>query len=138
MSGEASETALPPNSIGAILSFRGIIDRGRYFAGISIALGVLLLAMVFAASAMNPTGGGAPLLAIPLILGYFWIHAGLVIARLRDAGRSAWFAPLLLAGAVAWFWIAVELIETDLGWIVGLAGFFLFYIVPGLLRRRPD
>lgn len=135
MSGEANETALPPHAVGAILAFRGFIGRGRYFAGIAIALGILLVAMAFAASAMNPTGGGAPLLAIPLILFYLWTHTALLVARLRDAGRSLWLAPLFFVGVIVWFWFAVELIETDLGWIVGVAGLFVLYVVPGLLLR---
>ena len=59
---ERSDDALS-RLLAALLGFQGAIGKGKYFLGLAIALGLssCSLSAVFA-TAMNPTGGGAPLL----------------------------------------------------------------------------
>ncbi len=138
MSGETSATELSPTSITALLIFRGVLSRGRYFIWLGVALLILVVAFGFAASVMNPTGGGAPFLAVPFLLTFLWLHIAILIARLRDARRSLWLTLIFILGPVAWFALTIELIETPGGWMLLLLGFVIFYIVPGLIRRRDE
>ena len=71
------------------LSYRGRMGRKQYWIGLAIALVFAVFAMVSFASVMSPTGGGAPFLAIPLLMIFFWIHSLITVKRLRDAGLPA-------------------------------------------------
>jgi uncharacterized membrane protein YhaH (DUF805 family) len=138
MNGEVNENARSPTSLTALWLFSGMLSRGRYFIWLGVALLLLVFAFGFAASVMNSTGGGEPFLAIPFFLTFVWLHICIVLARLRDAGRSLWLTLVFILGPVAWFALTIELIETPGGWILLLLGFVIFYIVPGLIRRRDE
>jgi len=139
MNDSAGETVPAPGSLAAVIGFRGVIGKGRYFLGLAIALGFVVLAFVFFAAAMNPTGGGAPLLGFPILLMYAYIHAAILVARLRDAGRSPWLSILFLIGPFVWLGAIVELMAaSDAAWFVAIAGFLALYALPGLMRRRDE
>jgi uncharacterized membrane protein YhaH (DUF805 family) len=139
MSGEVNENALSPTSITAVLLFRGKIGKGKYFLGLVAVMLTLFLAFVSFASAMMPTGGGGgEMLVLPLLLVVIYLHLAIVSARLRDAERSAWLAPIFVFGPLAWIALTVEFIETSGAWIFIALGFLIFYIMPGLMRRKDE
>ena len=127
MSDVAAPAAQP--SFGAVLfSFQGRINRGRYWLGLLVALGVFILGAMFAASAMSSTGGGAPIFAIPAMLVFIWIYPAVTMKRLRDVG---W--PFIL-----------QVIYPALfpGWIFGMMEYvevapFLYGGVPPVLLALP-
>lgn len=135
----AGDTTPPPGSLAAVLAFRGTIGKGKYFLGLAVALGFVVLAFGFFAAAMNPTGGGAPLFGFPILLIYVYIHAAILAARLRDTGRSPWLSILFLIGPFVWLGAVVELMAaSDAAWFVAIAGFLVLYALPGLMRRKDE
>ena len=110
------------NPFSVIFGFRGRIGPAKYWIGFAVAFMVVLVGLGFAATAMNPTGGGAPILAIPLLLLFVWIYAAVTVKRLRDAGWPIWvFATL-------------EFIEY-IGFVIAL-GIAVLFIVPGILPSK--
>ena len=110
-----SEPATPQQStdmIGALFGFKGRIGRRRFAIGLLCAFATLVLAMMLAASAMNPTGGGAPLLAIPLLALFSWMLLALSVQRLRDAGRPPVFVVLQLLLLSFVIYPGLEVIDT--------------------------
>ena len=105
-----------------LFGFGGRIGPAQYWAAIGIALVVFALAAMFAASAMAPTGGGAPLFAVPLLCLFVWLVTSAMTQRLRDAGKSPWLMLLFLILLVAWLFLAIELIEYAA--LLGVVGFF--------------
>jgi uncharacterized membrane protein YhaH (DUF805 family) len=85
--GSAAQASDPVN----FFSYQGRIGRGQYWIGLGICLIVLFAALTMLATAMKPTGGGAPFLAIPCMMLFFWIHSLFTIKRLRDMGWSGWY-----------------------------------------------
>ena len=130
----ALEAAEPVDPFSAFFSYQGRIGRGQYWIGIAIAFGILVLAFGAFATAMNPTGGGAPFLAIPLLGGFFWIHSLVTIKRLRDAGFPGWHYVLYGIGPFVWLALTVELIEY-IGVIIAI-GLAAFFVIPGLFPSR--
>ena len=105
-----------------LFGFSGRIGPRQYWIAIGIALAFLVAAVGFAASAMAPTGGGAPLFGIPLFCLFVWLIASAMAQRLRDAGKSPWLAFAFLAALLAWQFLALELIEYAT--LLGILGFF--------------
>ena len=130
----ATDAAEPADPFTAFFSYRGRIGRGQYWIGIAIAFGLLVVAFGALASAMNPTGSGAPFLAIPLLIGFFWIHSLVTIKRLRDAGFPGWHYVLYGIGPFVWLALTMELIEY-IGLIIGI-GLLAFFVVPGLFPGK--
>ena len=105
-----------------LFGFAGRIGPTQYWIAIGIALAFLVAAVAFAAAAMAPTGGGAPLLGVPLFCLFVWLIASAMAQRLRDAGKSPWLALAFLAGLIAWLGMSIELIEVAS--LLGIVGFF--------------
>ncbi len=107
--------------LASLFGFGGRIGPAQYWGATGVALGVFILAALFAASAMAPTGGGAPLFAVPLICLFVWLVISAMAQRLRDAGRSPWLALAFIAALIAWLYLAIELIEYAA--LLGVIGF---------------
>ena len=105
-----------------LFGFSGRIGPSQYWIAIGIALAFLVATVGFAAAAMSPTGGGAPMFGIPLFCLFVWVIASAMAQRLRDAGKSPWLALAFLAALLAWLFLAIELIEYAS--ILGILGFF--------------
>ena len=105
-----------------LFGFSGRIGPRQYWIAIGIALAFLVAAVAFAAAAMAPTGGGAPLFGIPLFCLFVWLIASAMAQRLRDAGKSPWLSLAFLAALLAWQFLTIELIEYAA--LLGVAGFF--------------
>lgn len=139
MNENIGDTPPAPDSFWRVLAFQGVLGKGKYFLGLFGALLIVVVAFGFFATAMNPTGGGAPMLGFPILLIYIYIHAAIVAARLRDAGRPASLTFLFLIAPFVWFGAVVELMEaSEAAWFVAGAGFLAIYIVPGLMRRKDE
>jgi uncharacterized membrane protein YhaH (DUF805 family) len=130
----AEENRIDP--VTALFGFRGRIGRRGYWIGIAVMIGLMVAALLFAAAAMNPTGGGAPLLAIPVFLMALWVHAAITVKRLRDMGYSAGVYALIVVVMLALMYAGLETIEVA----GGLLLFFVLVLlaVPGLLDKRAD
>lgn len=102
----------PASFLSTLLDFKGRITAAQYWASIGIGLGFVVVAMIFAAMAMNPTGGN-PLvfLAVPLFGMFVWVLAAAMTKRLRDAGKPAWTALVFMISLVGWLGLGVELVE---------------------------
>ena len=112
-----------------LFGFGGRIGPGQYWISIGIALAFLVAAVGFAAAAMAPTGGGAPLFGVPLFCLFAWLIASAMTQRLRDAGKNPWLALAFLAGLIAWLFLAIELIEYAT--LLGIVGFFGILAIVG-------
>ena len=122
-----------------LFGYRSRIGRGQYWIGVAIVLALAILALGFFATAMNPTGGGSPGLALPLMFFYLLIHSAVTIKRLRDTALSVWSYPVLAFGPFAWLWFSVEnYSHIDAMWIVIVGGTLLFFIIPGVLPSKPQ
>jgi uncharacterized membrane protein YhaH (DUF805 family) len=139
MNENIGDTPPAPDSVWMVLGFQGVLGKGKYFLGLCGALLIVVVAFGFFATAMNPTGGGAPLLGFPILLIYVYIHAAIVAARLRDSGRSPWLTILFLIAPFVWFGAVIEFTEaSEAAWFVAIAGFLAIYIAPGLMRRKDE
>jgi len=112
-----------------LFGFGGRIGPAQYWGAVGIALGVFVVAALFAATAMAPTGGGAPFFAVPLICLFVWLVASAMAQRLRDAGKSPWLTLAFIAALMAWLFLAIELIEYAA--LLGVIGFFGILAVVG-------
>ena len=121
-----------PNDAPAasVFCFTGRIGPKRYWAHIAGALAALIATVMFAATAMDPRGGGgAVFLAFPLFAVFVWVLAAAMTQRLRDAGKPPALALAFLLGLIAWLYLSIELIEVlPFG---GLLGFFAILAVVG-------
>jgi uncharacterized membrane protein YhaH (DUF805 family) len=120
--------------VTALLGFTGRISRGQYFGGLAVAMLTLLCATMFAAGAMNPTGGGAPILALPLLAIFLWMIVALMIQRLREVGRPPALAMLLILALVLLIYPGLDIVEV--AWPLLLACFLLVLALPGSMSRR--
>lgn len=116
-------------------SYRGRIGRAQYWIGLGICLISLLAAAASLASAMNPTGRGAPFLAIPCLMLFFWIHSLVAIKRLRDMGLSGWYYFVFGIAPFAFLALTLEYIEY-IGPIIAII-FCGLLVLPGLLPGKP-
>lgn len=133
--GVASEPA--PSNISRLLLCKGRTGRLGYFLGLIVVIVCVIAALAFFAAVMNPTGGGAPGLAIPMILIALWLHVCICVARLRDAGISPWWSVLLVLGPFALVALLVEYLEVLEGaWVLLGVGLFVCYAGPIFLRTR--
>ena len=133
MNDAAASEARP--SFGAVLfSFQGRIDRGRYWLGLLVALGIFVLGAMFAASAMSPTGGGAPLLAIPAMLVFIWIYPAVTMKRLRDAGWPFILQVIYPALFPGWIFGMMEYVEAAPLLYGGVPPVLL--AIPGIIKGR--
>ena len=123
------------NPFSVIFGFRGRIGRAKYWIGFAVAFMVVLVGLGFAATAMNPTGGGAPILAIPLLLLFVWIYAAVTVKRLRDAGWPIWVGILWALAPAIWVFATLEFIEY-IGFLIAF-GVAVLFIVPGILPSKP-
>jgi len=118
-----------------LFSFRGRIARGRYWIGVTAAIGLGLLTLGLASTAMNPTGGGgAAILAIPLLLLFVWIFLAVATKRMRDAGLPRGLSPLYALAPLLWVATTLEFIE-KLGLLVALV-LIVLILLPGILPTR--
>ena len=124
--------AEPANEVptASVFGFKGRIGPIRYWAHVAGALVVLIATVMFAATAMDPRGGGsAALLALPLFAVFVWVLAAAMAQRLRDAGKPPALALAFLLGLIAWLYLSIELIEVlPFG---GMVGFFAILAVAG-------
>jgi uncharacterized membrane protein YhaH (DUF805 family) len=124
-----------PDLVSTLFGFRGRIGRGRYWAGIAVVTGFLLLTIVFLATAMNPTGGGGGVvLAFPALLTALWVHAAVTIKRLRDMGWSAWLYLGLVVAFAGASYAGTEAAEATGGLSLLLVALVL--AVPGVVQTR--
>ena len=107
-----TEADTKPSFLATLLDFKGRITPGQYWASIGIGLAFVVVAMMFAAMAMNPTGGN-PLvfLAVPLLGMFIWVLAAAMAKRLRDAGKSPWHTLVFMMSLIVWIGLGIELIE---------------------------
>jgi uncharacterized membrane protein YhaH (DUF805 family) len=120
----------------ALFGFRGRIGRGGYWTGIAMMIVLMLAALGFAAAAVNPTGGGAPLLAIAVFLTALWVHAAVTVKRLRDMGYPAGLYGVIVVVMLVMMFADVEAIEAG-----GIMLFFFILVVlavPGLIDKRAN
>ena len=129
--GSAAQASDPIN----FFSYRGRIGRGQYWIGLGIGLLILFAALAMLASGMNPTGGGAPFLAIPCLMLFFWIHSIVAIKRLRDIGLSGWY--YLVFGIAPFAFLALTLGYIGLIDPIIAIVFFGLLVLPGLLPGKP-
>lgn len=124
-------------SVSMLLLSRGKIGRRGYALWIAAVILCVALALGAFSSAMNPTGGGEPGLAVPLILIAIWLHICLVAARLRDAGYSAWWTIVpVIAPFVLVIFLTEYLEVSTAAWVVLAAGLFVCYVGPVFLPSR--
>lgn len=125
-------------TVGRILAARGRAGRGMYLIGVAAVIVCVALAFGALASAMNPTGsGGAPLLAVPLLLIALWLHICIATARLRDAHLSPWWSLVLIVAPFAMAGLLAEFLEVSIPARVALvAGLLICYAGPALLPHR--
>ena len=120
-----------------LIVFIGRIGPARYFAGIAVAIMVLLAAFGLAAGAMAPTGAGrSAWLAIPLFALFVWIVMAVTAQRLRDAGKPPALALAFVLGPVLLLFPGLELIEYA-GMLLALM-FVGFLAAPGFLKPKPN
>jgi uncharacterized membrane protein YhaH (DUF805 family) len=128
--------AVSPGVVGMLFGVRGRIGRGRYWIGVAVVVALLFVAMVFVATAMNPTGGGGGVLfGLVVICTALWVHAAVTIKRLRDMGQSAWLYAGLVAVLIASLYVGVEAAEATRGLSLGLTVVVL--AVPGMVAGKP-
>jgi len=107
-----SDTGTKPSFLSVLLDFKGRLTPGQYWASIGVGLAFVVIAMMFAAMAMDPTGGN-PLvfLAVPLFGMFVWVLAAAMTKRLRDAGQPPWTALVFMISLIGWIGLGIELIE---------------------------
>jgi len=132
----------PPQPVSAsgggplLFSYRGRIDRKKYWIGIVAVLASLVAAVAFGAQAMNPTGASSVvLLGLPFAVLAIWIHSAVTAKRLRDAGFSGWGLLLYAASPAIWLAATLELIEY-IGFLIGIV-FLALLMIPGFLPSKP-
>jgi uncharacterized membrane protein YhaH (DUF805 family) len=116
-------------------SYRGRAGRGQYWIGLGIGLIALLGAVAALASMMNPTGSGSGILAIPCLMGFFWIHSLVTVKRLRDMALSPWYYLVFGVGPFVFLALTLEFIEY-IGPVIAI-GFFGLLGLPGLIPGKP-
>lgn len=95
-----------------LLLFDGRITRVQFWLGVVMVVALLLLASGLSSRQLDPTTGEivlkGNLLTTLLALAGFWMLAAVSVKRLRDRGKSAWWALLYLVpfGVI---WLLVEL-----------------------------
>ena len=115
-------------------SFRGRIGRAQYWIGFGIAFACLLFGLMLVAAVMNSTGGGAPVLGIPLLLLFIWIFAAVTVKRLRDAGFPTILALLWGIAPAIWIVGMLEWIE-PMGGLIAIV-LVLLFVTPGILPTK--
>lgn len=123
-----------PDLFSVLFRLGGGIGRGRYWIGIAVAIILMAAALGFAATAMSPTGGGAPLMAIPCFLTALWVHAAVTIKRLRDMGYSGRAYVAVAALVLILLYAGIEAIEV--GGSVLLLMILALLAAPGLVAKR--
>lgn len=125
----------------SLFSIMGRIGPGRYWLSILCAAGLLIATMMFAATAMMPTGGDATVfLAFPLFAAFVWVLGAAMAQRLRDAGKHPALAILFLILLIGMLYLAIELIEVapTLG-LIGLIAILAFVgHIDAILKLRQD
>ena len=115
-----------------LFRFTGRLRPAQYFCCVAAAFAALIAAFALGASAMAPTGGGgAAVLAIPLLIVFVWIMSAAIVQRLRDAGRSATWSLVFILGLLLLF-PGLELIEYA-GLPLALI-FIALLVTPGLMK----
>ncbi len=87
-----------------ILSFRGYISRGEYWA----AVGISVLIYMFNFLVSSSTEPVIVLLTFPGIVAFIWVFWGASVARLRDMGQTPWLVFLYIvpfAGIFMVIWL---------------------------------
>ena len=128
----ADENRIDP--VTALFGFRGHIGRVGYWIGIAVMIALMIAALMFAAAAMNPTGGGAPVLAIPIFLMALWVPAAVTVKRLRDMGYSASLYGVIVGVMLAMMFAGIEAIEV--GGVMLFFFILVVLVVPGLVDKR--
>ncbi len=125
------------NPIGFLFSFKGRIGRNKFLIGLGVIviLGFCLLAA--AASFMDPRGG--PGLFIPLtvllLIAIAWVHAAIVVQRLRDAEQPGWHyfiygpGPFMLLLTAEYFRSL---------WSIALLVSFALFVAPAFFPSKPE
>ena len=119
-----------------LFGFTGRIGPAQYFIGLGVAIAALVAAFGFAASVMSSTGGGSPVLAIPLFAVFLWILVAVMVQRLRDAGKRPALAILYILGPLLVLFPGLELIEYA-GVLLALM-FVAFIAAPGFLKPKQN
>ena len=119
-----------------LFGFSGRIGPAQYFIGLGVAIVALVAAFGFAASVMSSTGGGSPVLAIPLFVLFLWILVAVMVQRLRDAGKRPALAILYILGPLLVLFPGLELIEYA-GVLLALM-FLAFIAAPGFLKPKQN
>jgi uncharacterized membrane protein YhaH (DUF805 family) len=124
----------------SIFSYRSRLGRSGYFLGLLLELGLLFLALVAFAMAMNPTGsGGGPgvfFVVAPIVV---WIHSLITVQRLRDAGKPVGAQVLFVAVPIVLIGGSIAMLNQvyeDLGPIVLLI--LAVLVIPGLMPTKAD
>lgn len=137
MSNDKSDRAeQKPDEIGKFLTFRSHISRGWYFLGLLGEIVFLFIALVAFAGLNNPTGGGSLELAVVFAIIALWLHATLVIGRLRDAGAPILLGIILALAPFVWIAFTLEYVES-LGWIMAIV-FIGLYLLPALFKPKAE
>lgn len=121
-------------SSSLLFGFRGRIGRRGYWIGIAVMIALLLVAVMFAAAAMNPTGGGAPVLAVPLFFAALWVHAAVTVKRVRDMGVAVGLYLVIVVLFLVTLYAAIEFGEVTGGLSLTIPVFIL--AAPGILDKK--
>lgn len=98
-----SEADTKPSFLATLFDPRGRMTPGQYWASVVISLLLLPCIFIFAAMASDPRGSDGPLLlAVPLLGIFLWLFVNAMGKRLRDAGKPAWLAIVVLVALIGW------------------------------------
>jgi uncharacterized membrane protein YhaH (DUF805 family) len=137
MAGERDQAAQGEGKpLDFLLSFKGRIGRGQFLAGLGVIFALAVCMLLAAANFMDPRGG--PGLFIPvtilLLLAMAWIHAAIVVKRVRDAGHPGWHYFIFGPGPFVLLLAAERLGSL---WLLGVAGFLGLIAAPAFFPSKP-
>ena len=124
-----------------LFSFKGGIGRGPFVAGLGVMVVLLICMMAAAASFMDPLGGVGLFIPITfaLVILIAWIHAAIVVKRLRDAGRPGWYYVIFGLGPFLWLFLTLEFVANFafLPFVVALV-FLGLIVAPAFFPTKTD
>jgi uncharacterized membrane protein YhaH (DUF805 family) len=125
------------NPFDFLFSFKGRIGRNKFLIGLCVIAVLLICLLAAAANFMDSRGGFGLFIPITvlLLIAVAWIHAAIVVKRLRDAGHPGWHYFIFGIGPFVWV-LASERFGSL--WIIGPAVFLGLMIAPAFFPSKTE
>lgn len=134
---DENEQIPPTNPLGFLFDFKGRISRVQFLIGLGIIVVLLAFLLISAANFMDPRGGFGLFVPVTILLLIViaWIHAAIVVQRVRDAGHPGWYYFVFGLGPIVLL-LGAELAKSL--WSIVLAVSFCLLVAPAFFPSEAE